>query len=176
MDLEHYASVPGTPDGYDVPRLSPPLRLVGEAPRVGGMSGAVFPFLVPRGAHGIDFPDATQPFDVGTFFINTMVRYLATDGRTWQLEACAEDNSCAWLPQLPVELPSPARSLTPGPRAAQHAGHEPPRPARALARVPAAAARLPSSPCPVCRSRAPAGDAAGARAGRGGGRRGALRP
>jgi len=103
MDIEDYASVPGTPDGYDVPRLSPPLRLVGEAPRVGGMSGAVFPFLVPRGAHGIDFPNPARPFDVGTFFINTMVRYLATDGRTWQLEACAEDNSCAWLPQLPVE-------------------------------------------------------------------------
>lgn len=102
MDLEQFWSVAGTPDGYDVPRLSPPLRQVFPSTRVGGMTGALFPMMSPTGKHGFNFPDPSRPFDIGTLLVNEVVRYLALDGREWSLDPCAQNNSCTWLPQPPL--------------------------------------------------------------------------
>lgn len=101
QDVEQFWLVPGTNDGYDVPRLNPPLRQVSASKRVGGMTGALFPFMDDDGKHGIDFPDPTRPFDVGTMMVNSIVRYLATDGKEWNPEPCSVTASCVWLPQPP---------------------------------------------------------------------------
>lgn len=101
LDPEQFWLVTGTPDGYDVPRLSPPLRQVTASKRVGGMTGALFPFMDDNGEHGIEFPNPSRQFDVGTLMVNSIVRYLATDGREWNPDPCTLNDTCVWLPQPP---------------------------------------------------------------------------
>ncbi len=97
MDLEHFSSIVPVDDGFDVPRLSPPLRLVRAAAN-GGYSGALFPMVKPTGRHGFDTPDPSRPFDLGSFLFNMLGRYLVSGGRDFVIEKCEVDNSCDWIP------------------------------------------------------------------------------
>lgn len=101
MDVEHLASIDDGVDGYEVPRLSPPLRLVGPSASRGGMSGTLFPFVIPTGRHGFDLPDPAREFDLGALMFNMLGRYFATGGEELLFERCQLTWSCAWVPPLP---------------------------------------------------------------------------
>ncbi len=101
MDVENLASLSGSMDGFDVPRLTPPIRLVHQSDRIGGWSGVVFPMVLPTGKHGFPPPDPSQSFDLGSVMLNLTGRYLQTGGMELPFEACMEDSSCPWVPPLP---------------------------------------------------------------------------
>jgi len=101
MDVENFSQAAGKDDGFDVPRLSPPLRAVGQSPRVGGVTGAIFPLVTPTGHHGFDPPNPASKFDVGGFLVNLLGRYGSSGGETFDIEPCLADSSCAWLPPPP---------------------------------------------------------------------------
>jgi hypothetical protein len=103
MDLEHFSSVTGADDKFDVPRLSPPLRLVKSSTRIGGKSGTLFPMVVPTGRHGFDTPNPELPFDLGSLILNLTGRYVATQGREIDFEPCMVNSSCAWIPPVPPD-------------------------------------------------------------------------
>ncbi|HRG96458.1 MAG TPA: hypothetical protein PLR99_09430 [Polyangiaceae bacterium] len=95
MDVEHLASVVPVDDGLDVPRLAPPLRLVRKAAD-GGYSGLLLPMLSPKGKHGFVSPDPTKPFDLGTYLLNIVGRYMATSGGELSLDKCQAFSACPW--------------------------------------------------------------------------------
>ncbi|MBK6464063.1 MAG: hypothetical protein IPF92_24125 [Myxococcales bacterium] len=95
MDVESFASIVPAPDGFDVPRLAPPLRLVRKGAD-GGFSGVLFPMLSPKGKHGFASPDPTKPFDLGTYLLNIMGRYMQTSGRELSLDKCQATSACPW--------------------------------------------------------------------------------
>ncbi|MFZ5439250.1 MAG: hypothetical protein ACOZQL_04535 [Myxococcota bacterium] len=105
MDLDHFSALSGdgTQDGFDVPRLAPPLRLVKRSERVGGTTGVIFPMVVPTGRHGFDTPNPSLPFNLGAVMLNMLGRYLQTSGEELPMEACLESSSCAWVPPMPME-------------------------------------------------------------------------
>lgn len=105
LDLEHLASLTGADDGFDVPRLDPPLRLLRERPGTGGVTGVVFPMLAPEGKHGFASPDPSAPFDLGTLLANMMGRYAGSNGKQLGFEACQVDSSCAWIAPIPKSAP-----------------------------------------------------------------------
>ncbi|MHB8877446.1 MAG: hypothetical protein ACYC8T_27455 [Myxococcaceae bacterium] len=100
MDLEHFSSIVPVDDGFDVPRLNPPLRLVKPSSRLGGYSGSLFPMVVPTGRHGFDTPDPDAAWDLGSFLFNMLGRYLVTNGRELSMDRCAVDSSCEWIPPM----------------------------------------------------------------------------
>ena len=101
MDVDHLAAITGADDGYDVPRLDPPLRLLAERPGTGGVTGVVFPMLAPQGKHGFATPDPSAKFDLGTLLVNMIGRYAGTDGKQVGFEPCQVDSSCAWIAPIP---------------------------------------------------------------------------
>lgn len=101
MDVEHLALVDDGVDGFDVPRLNPPLRLIGPSKRVGGKSGSLFPFVKPSGKHGFDAPTPGAEFDLGSLMVNMIGRYASTQGKELDFSPCQVDSSCAWLPAVP---------------------------------------------------------------------------
>ena len=103
MDVENLASVTGANDQFDVPRLSSPLRLVKPSPRLGGITGALFPMVLPTGRHGFDTPDPSQPFDLASLIVNLTGHYLATSGKVLDFEPCLVNSSCAWIPVIPAD-------------------------------------------------------------------------
>jgi hypothetical protein len=101
MDVEHLATITGVDDGFDVPRLAAPMRLVGPSARVGGVTGVLFPMVVPTGRHGFDTPNPTDAFDIGSFMANVISRYVRTGGEEWEFLPCHVDGSCPWIPAFP---------------------------------------------------------------------------
>ena len=101
MDVDHFAAVVPADDGLDVPRLDPPLRLVRRGAD-GAWRGVLFPMLDPKGKHGFVTPDPTQPFDLGTYMLNIVGRYLQTSGRELSLDKCQAFSSCPW-PTFPLQ-------------------------------------------------------------------------
>ena len=126
MDIDNWSDA-GDVYGATVPRLDPPLRLVGPDPR-GGMSGAIFPYQDPRGKHDIAFPGVygdiaverclaacEQPdapvacdacrslkvWDVGHFYYNVIGRFISSRGRVLDFAACNAYDACPDLPELP---------------------------------------------------------------------------
>ena len=87
MDIDDLANLSAVGDGFDVPRLDPPLRLVrhNTAAQGGGISAQLFPMMDPLGVHGFPQPRPERPFDLGSLLINQMIRYLATDGQAARL-------------------------------------------------------------------------------------------
>jgi len=100
MDVDHYSAVqsPAKDDGFDVPRLNPPLRLQGES-RLGGWSGMMLPMPVPTGKHGFDAPKPDAMWNLGGFMFGAMGRYMSTDGKDFNLDACNVDFSCTYFPK-----------------------------------------------------------------------------
>jgi len=103
MDLENLASVVPVDDGFDVPRLGPPLRLVKPSSRLGGVTGVLFPMSRATGQHGFDLPDPSRPWNLGTFMVNMVGRYVSTNGRELPIEKCLEDSTCSFIQPLPPE-------------------------------------------------------------------------
>ncbi len=95
MDVEHLAAVVPVDDGLDVPRLDPPLRLMHQSAD-GTWSGFILPMLDPKGKHGFVTPDPTKPFDLGTYLLNMVGRYLQSDGRAFSWDKCQATSQCAW--------------------------------------------------------------------------------
>ncbi len=102
VDVEHFSSVTGANDGFDVPRLNPPLRLVGPNPRLGGYSGVVFPMVKPEGTHGFDLPNPGATWNLGAFMVNLLGRFMQTSGRELKFDTCLPNSSCTWLPPIPA--------------------------------------------------------------------------
>jgi hypothetical protein len=100
MDVEHLAALSGVDDGFDVPRLDPPLRLVSENQR-GGFSGLMLPMMRPTGMHGFPSADPSAPFDLGTYLAYLIGHHLQTGGTAFSWDACQEKASCAWIPPPP---------------------------------------------------------------------------
>lgn len=96
MDVEHLASVVPVDDGFDVPRLDPPLRLVSQDPDDGIYRGFILPMLRPQGQHGFPRPDPTQAFDLGTYLLNIVSRYIASGGQEFSWDACQAISDCPW--------------------------------------------------------------------------------
>lgn len=103
MDIDHWSAVNGVDDGFDVPRLNPPLRLVKKSDRVGGYSGVIFPMVSPTGRHGFDPPDPAKAWDLGSFLMNALGRYMASGGTEFVIEPCVMQNACSWIPPVPNE-------------------------------------------------------------------------
>ena len=101
MDVEHLASVVPAEDGFDVPRLDPPLRLMRQDEADGSYSGFILPMLSPQGKHGFVGPDPTQSFDLGTYLLNIIGRYMQSSGNAFSWDACQATSMCEW-PTLPL--------------------------------------------------------------------------
>ena len=103
MDIEHFSSITGADDKFDVPRLSPPLRLVKPSTRIGGKTGTLFPMVVPTGRHGFDTPNPAAPFDLGSLILNLSGRYVASGGKDLDFDPCMVNSSCSWIPAVPPD-------------------------------------------------------------------------
>ncbi|MEE2644352.1 MAG: hypothetical protein VYD19_05415 [Myxococcota bacterium] len=124
-----HIDIEGFGDGLDlweetgVPRLPTPLRSGFEREDArGGVSGAIFPYTIPEGQHGFNFPGGDQDlfirrcrdacpagdeacltacdesytgrYDVGWFLFNFLGDYAASGGKTLNLNACIEAAEC----------------------------------------------------------------------------------
>ncbi len=103
MDVEHFSSLVPVDDGFDVPRLNPPLRLVKPSMRVGGITGVLFPMSKPTGKHGFDLPNPADKWNLGSFMVHMVGRYLATNGRELPMDKCLADESCAFIQPMPPQ-------------------------------------------------------------------------
>ena len=83
-------------DGLDVPRLDPPLRLVSQDPQSGAYRGFVLPMPRPQGQHGFPKPDQTKAFDLGTYLLNIVARYVASGGQEFSWDSCQAISDCPW--------------------------------------------------------------------------------
>jgi hypothetical protein len=118
IDIENFSDNDDI-NGPTYPRLNPPLRLHGPDP-LGGQSAAFFPLAQPTGQHGFDLPGQTidafrarcrrectqsgsgdpcgcnqqRTYDVGLFLLNSLSRYLATDGQVLDLDLCNSRDDC----------------------------------------------------------------------------------
>ncbi|MCO4763560.1 MAG: hypothetical protein KC502_18765, partial [Myxococcales bacterium] len=110
-------------DGFEVPRLNPPLHKYAiTKDATGGMSGSFFPYVKPEGQHGFWWPgqhvdflvkqckadvkaakgskadedacDTKDHFDHGTLILSAMGRFLASRGKTFEFEPCMVTMSC----------------------------------------------------------------------------------
>jgi hypothetical protein len=99
MDVDHYSLVAGVDDGFDVPRLDPPLRLQKQSDELGGWRGMMLPMVVPTGKHGFDSPDPSATWNLGGFMFGTMGRYMMTNGKDFEISKCSIDLSCPYFPQ-----------------------------------------------------------------------------
>jgi hypothetical protein len=87
-------------DGFGAPSDAP-LRI--ERPTVSGVSGMRLTYSDPHGAHSFGLPDPTRPFDIATYSVNMMARYIQTRGQEIADLPCLEDSSCAFFRDLPAE-------------------------------------------------------------------------
>ncbi|MFO0759838.1 MAG: hypothetical protein U0359_25355 [Byssovorax sp.] len=101
MDVEHLAAVVPVDDGLDVPRLDPPLRLMRKGDD-GSYTGFILPMLSPQGKHGFVGPDPSKSFDLGTYLLNIMGRYLASSGKEFSWDKCQALSDCPW-PTAPLK-------------------------------------------------------------------------
>jgi hypothetical protein len=97
MDVDVFQAMANADDGFGVPRLSPPMRLVRESPALGGKVGALFPMMNPKGEHSLPIPDPNKPFDLGSLVINLFADYLGSGGTRVSFEPCMERSTCDWL-------------------------------------------------------------------------------
>jgi hypothetical protein len=101
MDVDVLQSVrPGGDDTFGAPRLSSPMRLFGPSAKSGGIVGALFPYMNPRGEHNLPLPDPDKSFDLGSLLFNVFGSYLNSGGTRVALEPCVERSNCAWFPPI----------------------------------------------------------------------------
>jgi hypothetical protein len=95
MDVDVLEQVGQADDGFETPRLAPPMRLLRKSNVLGGTVGALFPMMNPQGQHSFPVPDPAKPFDLGMLLINIFGNYLAHGDVP--LDRCMMDSSCAWI-------------------------------------------------------------------------------
>jgi hypothetical protein len=100
-DVDVLQAVANGDDGFGVPRLDPPMRLLRHSEKLGGTVGALFPMMDPRGKHSFPVPDPTVPFDLGSLLINVFANYLGTGGEDVPLDPCMERSTCPWFKPVP---------------------------------------------------------------------------
>jgi hypothetical protein len=99
-DISNLSAITGANDGWDVPRLVPPMRSTHTNTQ--GASGTLLVMLSPQGKHGFVIPDPGKPFDYGTLLFNIIARHQASSGKDLSYDACQIDDSCSWIaPVLP---------------------------------------------------------------------------
>jgi hypothetical protein len=99
MDVENLASLLPVSDGFDAPRLTPPLHLIrANKAEVGGKSAILFPMMTPLGVHGFPVPAPSKPFDLGSLMLNQVVRYMASHGQDLDFDLCQFTWTCPWIP------------------------------------------------------------------------------
>ena len=103
FDVDYFANLVTGGDGFDQPRLDPPLRVIRDNPQpIGGKSAMLFPDMTPQGVHGFPVPSPTKAFDLGSLLINQFVRYMATHGEKLDFDVCQFTWSCPWIPAVPT--------------------------------------------------------------------------
>ncbi len=101
MDVDNLANLVAEGDGFDQPRLNPPLRNIRHNDsKVGGISGQLFPDMTPHGVHGFPVPSPGKPFDLGSLLVNQFVHYMVTHGESLDFDLCQMKWNCAWLPTV----------------------------------------------------------------------------
>lgn len=68
----------------------------------GSVSGFRMTYSSVRGDHSFGFPQPTRRFDIGTYSVMMMARYVHSDGTEILDDPCLEDASCAFIRPLPV--------------------------------------------------------------------------
>ncbi|NCG22123.1 MAG: hypothetical protein GWP91_24165, partial [Rhodobacterales bacterium] len=63
-----------------------------------GVSGMRIPYVHPSGTHGFGGPGPALAFDINTFSIYQMARYVSTGGTVISDDPCLEDRSCDFFP------------------------------------------------------------------------------
>ena len=128
LDVENFS---GGDDMYgkEVPRFNPAMRFgFDTTDPLGGQSAAIFPYNVPTGQHGFDFPGGMtdkarkacaeactetegdnpcgcttlQTFDIGFFMMNMVGRYFTSGGMKLSADLCQSRNDCPELPDAPA--------------------------------------------------------------------------
>jgi len=84
-------------DDYNAPS-DEPLRIVVETDA--GVSGLRMPYVSPYGSHGFALPEPSLGFDIHSFAINQIARYLQTGGQEILDDPCLESGDCDFLPIL----------------------------------------------------------------------------
>ncbi len=115
------------PDGYALPRLSPPLHTHAVKARGEGVSGFFMPLVDPDGEHDPPAPgretdrqrkacvnaataagqdpgpcETKSYFDSGSVVFEMLATYLKTGGKEFRLQACQSDWSCTDVPAPPA--------------------------------------------------------------------------
>jgi hypothetical protein len=102
MDPDSLMLVANADDGFNAPRLNPPMRLLRPSAALGGTVGTLFPMMDPEGAHSFPVPDPDRPgFDLGMMLINIFTTYIGNGGEALPLDACLENTTCSWIPPAP---------------------------------------------------------------------------
>lgn len=112
MDFDNYSRSENTAepaskdlatDGFDCPRLDPPLRLATRTfGTEAGVSGLSLPLIEDVGAHAfiVGSNSTFQDFDIGMFMSNQIAVYFWTRGQQIAYDRCMEEIAgCSFLPQ-----------------------------------------------------------------------------
>jgi hypothetical protein len=107
-DVDNFGGLVAQGDGFDEPRLNPPLRNIRHNDaKVGGISAQMFPDMTPQGVHGFPspgLPTAEKPFNLGSLLVNQFAHYMVTHGEVLDFDLCQMDWTCSWIP---APLPAP---------------------------------------------------------------------
>ncbi len=89
-------------DGFDVPRLNPPLRTQLQVQTSAGTSALILEYISPQGSHSFLNPQPQKPFDADLFFANLVGRYFQTGGTEVNYDPCQQFTAtCPWIPPIP---------------------------------------------------------------------------
>ena len=89
-------------DGFNAPRLNPPLREKLQVTTNFGVSALILEYLDPKGTHSFVNPQPSKPFDADLFFANMVGRYFETRGRELHYDTCQQFTAtCPWIPPIP---------------------------------------------------------------------------
>jgi hypothetical protein len=97
MDVDVFQNITNADDGFGVPRLNPPMRLVRDSEALGGKVGTLFPMMNARGQHSLPVPNPGAPFDLGTYVIDLFSDYLGSGGTRVSFDPCMVRSDCPWL-------------------------------------------------------------------------------
>jgi hypothetical protein len=100
-------------DGFNAPRLDPPLRQqllrpVKLSDGSTGFSGLLLPYLSRTGQHGFSSPQPQKPFDMDRFLANLIGRYFETKGHEVRFDACQAAEPVDPAPECPWMAPPPS--------------------------------------------------------------------
>ncbi|MFL5458604.1 MAG: hypothetical protein ACJ78X_19580 [Myxococcales bacterium] len=99
-------------DGFNAPRLNPPLQqqLLKPVKMPDGsttFSGLLLPYLSPTGQHGFTSPQAGKAFDIDRYLANLIGRYFETKGAEVRFDRCQAAEPVGQTPECPWMAPPP---------------------------------------------------------------------